>query len=771
MTAHEKGVRHMSFDFRSLSTGRSFTSLTSPRDIFNALPRKKLYLEYLRDGQGRVLDLWEQRRTERDLVIKLNTGGGKTVVSLLILQACINEGYGPALYVAPDSFLVSQVRAQAEDLGIATVDDPDDKHYLSCLAVAVVNVHKLINGLSVFGGPGNTRPTPVPIGSVVIDDVHAALMTAEDQCTISLPAEHPLYEKVLTRFERSLEEQAPNRMLALRDKDPALVPLLVPFWAWHEHSGDLAPLMQTNKDDDHLKWQWPLIREQLPICRCAIGSKGLEIRPSCLPINEIRSFRGAKRRLFLTATLADDSPLVTAFDADPDCIARPITPESAADLGDRMILAPQQITPDISEDNVRAAVGELAATHNVVVIVPSAKRANFWAQVAQITATKDEIGAAVERLKGGHVGLVVLINKYDGIDLPDEGCRVLVIDSLPEVYGQLAQRDASILSETDTLLGRQMQRIEQGMGRGVRGANDYCVVLLLGHRLAQCVATPSLRRQFSELTEAQLALSVEVASLLEGRPMEDLLAVINQSLDRDPGWLDVSRKAVAGTRYAPGRVSSAAVAERNAYNRGSVQQFPEAVNALSEAANKESDDGIYGILKESMASYADFYDKVTAQQILSGALSRNARMLRPLRGFSYSRAVAHADQARSVSLFLESRYQKSAELLIGIRAVLDALVFDPDGTVAFENAMEELGQWLGFRSQRPERDSGNGPDVLWAVGGLHYLIIECKSGVTTDDISRKSVEQLAHSVAWFDETYDKTCTARPLIVHPSEVLV
>ena len=33
--------------------------------------------------------------------------------------------------------------------------------------------------------------------------------------------------------------------------------------------------------------------------------------------------------------------------------------------------------------------------------------------------------------KRAHVGLVVLINKYDGIDLPDDACRVLVIEGLP----------------------------------------------------------------------------------------------------------------------------------------------------------------------------------------------------------------------------------------------------------------------------------------------------------------------------------------------------
>ena len=42
--------------------------------------------------------------------------------------------------------------------------------------------------------------------------------------------------------------------------------------------------------------------------------------------------------------------------------------------------------------------------------------------------------------------------------------------------------------------------------------------------------------------------------------------------------------------------------------------------------------------------------------------------------------------------------------------------------------------------------------------------------MTTDEISRKTIEQLAHSVAWFEEKYDGTCTMRPLLVHPTEQL-
>jgi hypothetical protein len=73
-------------------------------------------------------------------------------------------------------------------------------------------------------------------------------------------------------------------------------------------------------------------------------------------------------------------------------------------------------------------------------------------------------------------------------------------------------------------------------------------------------------------------------------------------------------------------------------------------------------------------------------------------------------------------------------------------------------------------SARPERDEGNGPDNLWAIGASDFLVIECKSGVTSSEIHRSAASQLAHSMAWFAERYQPPNSGRPVIVHPSTQL-
>ena len=84
--------------------------------------------------------------------------------------------------------------------------------------------------------------------------------------------------------------------------------------------------------------------------------------------------------------------------------------------------------------------------------------------------------------------------------------------------------------------------------------------------------------------------------------------------------------------------------------------------------------------------------------------------------------------------------------------------------------MAELGAFLGFGSQRPEDQIGRGPDNLWALGGLQYLVIECKSGaVSAPKISKGDTNQLNGSIVWFTEKYDKTCSMTPIMVHPKTV--
>jgi DEAD/DEAH box helicase/Helicase C-terminal domain len=759
-------------DFSRISSGSTSDTAPEPRRIFSALPSKDRKYNYPRDVQSEVWERWHERRSERDLVIKLNTGSGKTVVGLIALKSCLNEGIGPVAYITPDKPLTGQVVSEARGLGLEFTEDPESPRFLQGRAILIANVYKLFNGLSKFGVKGGRRE-PIQMGAVLIDDAHACLATVDEQYTLTIPCDHPAYDRIFQLFSADLSLQSLPGFLKVEGGDPGVV-LPIPFWAWADKQKQVMAILHQHREDKDLLFSWPLLANSLSICRAAVSAEAIEIAPACPPIDTIPSFDRAQRRLYLTATLSDDSVLVTHFGADPEGIRTPITPRTANDLGDRMILTPLQTFPDCDEEWIRDFAAEKAKAHNVVVIVPSTRRAAAWEGVAQGVHRAETLQGALEELRSGHVGLVVLVNKYDGIDLPDDACHLLVLDGLPEALGTLDRLEMGALENSDALLARQVQRIEQGMGRGVRSNDDFCVVLLLGRKLAARLYPAAAREKFSPATRAQLDLSARVAVLLNGQPVEELEAVVDQCLERDPDWIRASRDALDGVAYPESsEVTPFAQAQRGAFELATTERFPEAVERLQAVIDEVGDPLLKGLLKQEAASYAHRFDPVKAQAIQTSAFSDNRGLTRPRHSMQYARLrPATSSQSQAAVEYLAKQYVDPAALLVGVGALREQLAPDPDpaSVPGFEQGVLDLAKHLGLAGQRPERDTGRGPDVLWSLGNQSYLVIECKSGSEQAEIGKADMAQLSQAIDWFKEAYDQTSNGVPVLIHPSHLL-
>lgn len=755
----------MSFlDFGKLNAAGSVKQ-TDPRKIFTTLKRDARFKRPL-DEQADVLDEWYSRRTAKDLTIKMNTGGGKTVVGLLCLQSSLNENVRPAVYITPDNFLVSQVLEEAQQLGIAATDDEKDAEFLAGRAILVVNVHKLFNARSVFGVGENK----IPLGCVVIDDAHACLSAVQEQFSIRASSGSEVYDRLLELFEEDLKAQSPTGLLDIQAKETSIV-MMVPYWAWQAKQDKVIKLLHTERRSTELEWSWPLLSDCIPLCTCLFGGGTLEIAPHFIPIERIPSFSAAQRRIYMTATLADDTILVSHFRATPAEVVKPIRPKGGGDIGDRMILAPQEINPDFSPEEIRGLVARLAEDINVVAIVPSKERAKFWEGVAKQTLDKNSIQQGVDQLKKGHIGLSVLINKYDGIDLPGEACELLVIDGLPEVYGLGERMEMLLLDGTKRTLVRQVQRIEQGMGRGVRSSDDHCVVLLLGGRLTQRLHQPETDAIFSAATRAQIALGKEVASQLRNQPLDKLADIMGLCFSQNDDWVAAGRNAVVNAEQpVGGHLDANQVFLREAFDAARMARYDLAVRHVQAAVNATQDSQLKGYLKQQLAEYTNFTDPAAAQELQLAALTANHRLLKPLAGVTYQRLSAPASGQAVTAADFMSRFLEGNDLIIWVNGLLDDLDWGEEGSKRFEAAMKDLGLFLGFGSDRPEDQVGRGPDNLWALGGQHYLVIECKSGaVQADRVCKHDTNQLNGSIVWFGQKYDATCTMTPILVHPKTV--
>ena len=742
--------------------------IIDPREIFMTLNRERAFA-FPRDIQTEVMNAWFQQRDKADTFIKLNVGSGKTLVGLLLLQSSLNEGVGPAIYISPDKQLVSQVLEEATRLGIVATDDPFSGDFQSGEEILVTTVHRLFNGRSIFGVGGEVK---IRIGSIVIDDAHACINAINQQFRIELPHDHTAYMEIFRIVDADLKKQNYSRYLDLKNNNPH-VTMEVPYWIWIDEQERIIETLHRHKEkEDDLKFAYPLLEGVLSQCRCIINGQKLEIEPVCPPTELIKAFSRAKRRIYMTATLADDSVLVTHFKADPDRLSAPIVPVSSQSMGERMILMPQELNPEIKAEQIREMLIDVARKENVVVIVPSKSASKAWEEIADQILLGDKVVGGVEKLRNGHVGLTVLVNRYDGIDLPGSACRVLAIVGLPEVASLVEKIDMAVLGDSKAGLRRQMQRIEQGMGRGIRSNDDYCVVLLIGEKLTRRVRIPEGEELLTTATQRQLDLSRGLARQLAERSgnvgIPDIKETIESCLGRTPGWVRASKQRIANVKEQPKlNIDEKSVAVRRAFDYSYVGDHVKAAEVLNSAIGSADDQDEKAWLLEKIAAIRHHINKANSQETLLTAYRLNSSVVKPLDGVVYQQLSPHrGQQAAAAQRYQQSRFLESTDRLLHVKELISDLNFHSVESNRFESAVHAVADFIGAKAQRPEHLRGEGPDNLWAFSGGLFFVIECKNGATTQrGISKADVGQLGQSMAWFSRQYPAD-RAVPIIIHP-----
>lgn len=119
--------------------------------------------------------------------------------------------------------------------------------------------------------------------------------------------------------------------------------LPVPYWAWIDRRDEVTTILGRNRQDDSLKFVWPVLRDMLDKCCCVVSGTWMEISPHIPPLQQFGSFYKAKHRIFMSATVTDDSFLVKGLRLSADTITKPLTYPKEKWFGEKMILIPSLI--------------------------------------------------------------------------------------------------------------------------------------------------------------------------------------------------------------------------------------------------------------------------------------------------------------------------------------------------------------------------------------------------------------------------------------------
>lgn len=749
---------------------RNKTKQVDPREIFMALPHRNTNFEYPRDVQSEVWKQWYEQRDSKDCIIKMNTGSGKTVVALLILQSCLNEGKGPAVYVVPDPFLVKQVIEQAKQLGIAVASGASDMEFIRGKAILVINIYELVNGKSKFG---MREYNNVKFSSVVIDDVHACLSTIQGQFKIFIKRDNEAYKKIANIFYDELKRQSESKIEDILLEQNPCGSMLIPFWAWQEHISEVLRIISEMKQNDrNMEFTVNLVQDSLKLCRGYISAEGVEIVPNCIPIHKIRSLDEATRRIYLSATLPDDSIFASDLNVDLESIKEIITPENANDIGERLIVVPKLIDSGMQDVDIRNYAVEMSKKINVVVLVPSYKCMKIWQELGGYAINSNNMDEGIKRVKESEKGLYIILNKYDGIDLPNGACRLLIIDGLPNIMGMNDKYEESVVAQSDRIMKERIQKIEQGMGRGVRSNSDYCIVILMGNELTDAIYSRKAYEYFSEATRAQYELSETICDNANG--FNEIAELVERILLRDEEWVLLCKNNASKIKYNKKvNYNNLTVSNRKAYNLCEIGKIQEATRVMLAEANQIKDTKLKGYYEQQRAEYVNLYDKNAAQELMRSAKSKNKYLLNPIDGIQTSRSLDNVviNQTKGIMKYVVDRNMEddNNKYILHMRNILDKLVFEKDSHEAFEEAIKEIMNALGFKACRPEKETGIGPDDFCIISEKECIVVECKNETKTDKISKHDCEQLLGSLNWFKQSYPTRYSAISVMIHNSNV--
>lgn len=516
---------------------------------------------------------------------------------------------------------------------------------------------------------------------------------------------------------------------------------------------------------------------------CFVSGNKIEISPYSVNVEQFGTFSRANRRILMSATTQEDIFFVKGLNFSSNAVTNPIVYPKLRWSGEKMILMPSLIDETCDRDLVATKFASMnAKKFGIVAIVPNTKRATYYNKLgSKFPNTNEELFSVIDDLRKSKFGETVVINnRYDGIDLPDESCRVLIMDSMPFLNNYSDRYEEKCCPNSEIINKKIAQKIEQGIGRAVRGEKDYCAILVIGSDIEKFMRGVLTRKYFSSQTQKQIEIGFEVAKMAkedireDDQPMKQIGSLINQILKRDEGWKEyyTSEMNEIVQESVENRIYKRYAEENELEKLFSQGEYELAVERTQKFIdNFISDDLEKGWYLEQMARYAYMYSTEKSEKFQRSAFRKNPQLLKPKDGIAYSK-ISFLNENRMINFKRNiSKYNSFEEFNLYINEVIENLSF---GIAAekFESALKKLGEILGYVSQRPDKEIRKGPDNLWCVSYKKYVFFECKSEVdeNRNAINKSEAGQFNNHCGWFKDVYGEFVDVLRIMIIPTKRL-
>ena len=687
---------------------RKRSRLITPDDIFNSLTLRG-DVEGIWATQAEALREWHQHRHESDVSIEMSTGGGKTLVGLLVAQSIVNETEGKVLYVCPTNQLVEQTVGKARECGIDVVTymqgNWSGDAYHACRGACVTNYAAVFNSHTIF--------REEDLEGIVFDDAHVAHNVIRSQFTLRISSNHPAFRQLVNLFRAHFGRNFQSQQFqdAIGGDWGAL--LFVPMFEVTRNSGAIAKILLQNGvlDAPETSFPWGHLKDSLTKCAFLISGGRIEITPPILPLHALPYFSEAVRRVYLTATMPSQVEFARTFGVAETV---QIAPHGKSGEAQRLFI----FVGGNTDQEQREHACDLVAEEKACVIVPSAQAADCWPIGERFDGRRGH--RQIEAFASTDApAKLILAARYDGIDLPGAACRVLILDGSP-IGGFLIDRfmDQGLRIE-GLRLSHRATRIVQAIGRIFRSNRDHGAVLVCGVTLQRWLLDPNHRRYMPDLLQRQVQLGIELQRLA-GNGEVDFAELLDGVLQGRSDWDALYTRHIDAFDALPlpeevDWFTDLVVRERATFDRFWEGDFPVAAQAyrdLAEAATLRDQrlaawywhwNGVALDLGGQDEAASSAYFRAASKRSELGWPRVEAGKLVP------AEDVAPSHQA---SMIAQTIRRGKGRLVTRMKQVRGDLAYGGETSRA-EEALCELGRLLGLEASRPDHEQRTGPDVLW----------------------------------------------------------
>lgn len=508
-------------------------------------------------------DLWREYQKQvlesPDVALQLPTGSGKTLVGLGIGEWRRRRFNERVVYLCPTRQLVNQVTEQSLiKYGIkANALTGKQSNYLPASKAEYTNAEAL--AVTTYSGLFNTNSFFNNADVIILDDAHAAENYIAKYWSLLIERSNQqedhivLFNTLVSAIRDVVSPEHYSRLISTSNSfsDLQWVEKILTPYLHSSVSSELIALLDEQTKGKTLRHPWSVLRDHFFACQMYLSVNSILIRPVIPPTRTHPPFSVAKQRIYMSATLGEGGELERLCGVEKIARLPVLEGWDQQGIGRRLFFFLERSLDEKSATDL--AIDMIKETSRSLVLVPDDKlAATFKNKFPQNSGYKVFETSEIEQSKQPFIAeakaVAVIANRYDGIDLAGDECRLMVVNGLQRATHLQEKFVVTRMPASILFMDRILTRIVQAFGRCTRAANDYAAIIILGEELNNFLLDKDRRPFLHPEIQAELVFGIEQSKDIEHLDFLDNLRIF---LEHKQEWNDVEEDIITRRASLP----------------------------------------------------------------------------------------------------------------------------------------------------------------------------------------------------------------------------